>query len=151
MCLHLGVTDVRLPLHWVYVPQSEIPFYRVGCYSNVDAGLAPEGAGSFYVEFSYRKRIPASAFRIDPEAVVEHMKRIGLVGPQARVLTAVYTPIEYAYVTYNHDRKAAVRTLLNFYQAHGVYSIGRYGAWEYSSMEDAMEMGRQTAELLNGE
>ncbi|MGA2031326.1 MAG: NAD(P)-binding protein [Thermoguttaceae bacterium] len=151
MCLHLGVTDVRQPLHWVYVPQSEIPFYRIGCYSNVDAGLAPAGAGAFYVEFSYRKRVSASAFRIDPETVVKHMKRIGLVGPQAHLLTAVYTPIEYAYVAYNADRKAAVRTLLDFYQAHGVCSIGRYGAWEYSSMEDAMEIGRQTAETFNRE
>ena len=74
---------------------------------------------------------------------------MGLVGPRAQMRTAIYTPIPYGYVTYDVNRMRAVKTILDYYKAHDISSIGRYGAWEYSSMEDAMEYGRKTAELLN--
>ena len=30
----------------------------------------------------------------------------------------------------------------------GIHSIGRYGSWEYSTMEDALRQGRETARKL---
>ena len=36
--------------HWIYTPQPELPFYRVGAYSNISAGTCPPGCSSVYVE-----------------------------------------------------------------------------------------------------
>jgi hypothetical protein len=33
-------------------------------------------------------------------------------------------------------------------ERRGIYSIGRYGRWEHTSMEDAISQGRQTAARL---
>jgi hypothetical protein len=72
-----------------------------------------------------------------------------MLGPRAKIRFAEPLRIDCAYVTYDRARKDAVATIKRFALRHGIHSIGRYGAWEYSSMEDAMEQGRQTAETLN--
>ena len=60
-CTHLYYLDVALngpcqkPLHWVYVPEARYPFYRVGCYSNFSAAMAPPGKANLYVELADRR------------------------------------------------------------------------------------------------
>src|SRR5690606_13109302 len=57
---HLYYLDVALNVrcpqawHWVYVPESKYPFYRVGCYSNFSERMAPNGSGNLYVELADR-------------------------------------------------------------------------------------------------
>ncbi|HSD10933.1 MAG TPA: FAD-dependent oxidoreductase, partial [Candidatus Binatia bacterium] len=41
------------PFHWVYFPEEEFPFYRVGIYSNLSPASVPRGASAFYVEISH--------------------------------------------------------------------------------------------------
>jgi len=152
--LNVGVTDVRLPLHWCYVAEDPPAFFRVGCYSNACPTLVPtrgDGTGSLYIEYSYPKRIPEDTPEIDAEAAVEWLKGTGMLGPSAKICTAVRLHIDYAYVVYDKNRKAAVATIKRYMRRHGIHTIGRYGSWEYSSMEDAMEQGRATAELLNSQ
>ena len=37
-------------VHWVYVPDREIPFYRVGFYSNIGDGVCAPGCSAMYIE-----------------------------------------------------------------------------------------------------
>jgi len=147
--LHLGVSEYRSPAHWFYVPEKEPAFFRVGCYSNVCPELARPGCASLYVEYSYRRRVPPHHPALTGAYALRWLKKMGVVGPRGRVLTEMNLPIEYGYVLYDHHRDKAVAAIQKYLRSHDVYSIGRYGSWEYSSMEDAMEQGRRTAELLN--
>ena len=56
--------------------------------------------------------------------------------------------IPCAYVIYDAHRKKAVPMLLKFLEKNGIYSIGRYGRWEYSSIEEALREGLETAETI---
>ena len=47
-----------------------------------------------------------------------------------------------AYVIYDHKRTECLQVL----DDNGIYSVERYRAWEYSSMEDAILHGKRTAE-----
>jgi hypothetical protein len=38
--------------------------------------------------------------------------------------------------------------VLEYLTAHGVRAAGRYGLWEYSSMEDALLSGRDAARAV---
>jgi len=147
--LHLGVSDYRSPAHWFYVPEKEPAFFRVGCYSNVCPEMAQARCASLYVEYSFRRRVPARSKVLKGAYALRWLKKMGAVGSRGRVMTAMNLPIEYGYVVYDHNRARAVAAIQKYLLARDVYSIGRYGSWEYSSMEDAMEQGRQTAELLN--
>ena len=62
--------------------------------------------------------------------------------------------IDYAYVIFDHAYYEALAVIEPFLQAERIISTGRYGGWNYSSMEDALQMGRSAAgrarELLAG-
>jgi hypothetical protein len=53
-------------------------------------------------------------------------------------------------VIYNRERPAALKTIFSFLKRNRVQSIGRYGAWKYSFMEEAILDGKKAAENITG-
>jgi protoporphyrinogen oxidase len=60
----------------------------------------------------------------------------------------VVRQIPNAYVLYDRDYDAARSAVLGFLENASVLTAGRYGRWEYSSMEDAILAGRDAAAIL---
>ncbi len=56
--------------------------------------------------------------------------------------------IDSGYVVYDKNRDSALKNIFAFLENRQIFSIGRYGAWEYSNMEDAILHGRNVAERL---
>ena len=148
VCTHLYYLDVALdgpclkPLHWVYVPEDRYPFYRVGCYSNFSAAMAPPGKAGLYVELAGRAE-PDMAVLL-PQ-VARGLTEMGLVTSPSAIRFARLRRIDYAYVVFNHDYFASVETIRSFLEGERIVSAGRYGGWNYSSMEDALVFGRDAA------
>lgn len=134
---------VRRDLHWVYVPEDRYPFYRVGCYSNFSEVMAPRGGAGLYVELTERARPDLE--RLMPQ-VVAGLLEMGLIASAADVAFARLRHIEHAYVIYDHARAGALDTIGGFLESQRVISTGRYGGWNYSSMEDALVFGRDAAD-----
>jgi hypothetical protein len=57
----------------------------------------------------------------------------------------VTTVIRCAYVHHTPERDARVAFIEERLAAHGIRSIGRYGSWDYTSMEDSILDGIATA------
>ena len=145
---HLHYFDLGLsvpnpnPYHWIYVPEDKYPFYRVGCYSHFSEKLTPPGKSSLYVELADR-RAP------NPEhalvSVVEGLRQLGLLKSERDIELWRLRTIDHAYVIYDHQYRAALDVIEPFLVEQRIVSSGRYGAWNYSSMEDALLMGRSAA------
>ncbi|MDF3067547.1 MAG: hypothetical protein K0R38_3148 [Polyangiaceae bacterium] len=141
--LDIGLTAPNLnPYHWIYVPEEKYPFYRVGCYSHFSEKLAPAGKSSLYVELADRRG--PSLPRILPE-VVRGLIELGLLKSERDIELCRLRTLDFAYVIYDHHYRESLDTILPFLADHGILSTGRYGAWNYSSMEDALLMGRRAA------
>jgi protoporphyrinogen oxidase len=144
--LGLNVPNLN-PYHWIYVPEDRYPFYRVGCYTHFSDKLAPPGKSSLYVELAER-RAPSPERALD--GVVAGLRELGLLrGAQDIELWRLRT-IEYAYVIYDHNYRAALDVIEPFLKEQRIVSSGRYGGWNYSSMEDALLMGRAAAQTAHG-
>ena len=146
--INLGVDRERiLPGHWVYFPEPEFPFYRVGSPTNYSSGVAPKGCSSLYVEVA-RRRDEA----VDEAALVtqtlEGLKRASILRPSDRIVTREVVVLDPAYVVYDHFRQRALPSILRILERYGVISTGRFGAWEYGSMESALTQGRDAAARL---
>ena len=140
--LGLGVPNPN-PYHWIYVPEAKYPFYRVGCYSHFSNKLAPPGKSSLYVELVDRRaQNPERALG----GVVDGLRELGLLRHEHDIELWRLRTIEHAYVIYDHHYRAALDVIEPFLASHKLISAGRYGAWNYSSMEDALLMGRRAAE-----
>jgi len=66
------------------------------------------------------------------------------------VLFANSSEIANAYVLYDDEYGPAKGEILSFLAHTGIQTAGRYGQWEYSSMEDAIIAGRQCAQGIAG-
>jgi protoporphyrinogen oxidase len=131
--------------HWLYLPQSEAVFHRVGFYSNVDAAFLPaaaRGAGdrvSLYVERSFRggERPSDEAIEEYCQQVVEELRDWGFVG---RAEAVHPTWIDVAY-TWSWPGSRWVAEALRCLEDRAIYQIGRYGRWHFQGIADSIRDG----------
>jgi protoporphyrinogen oxidase len=135
----------RQPWHWIYLPEAELKSYRIGSPSAVHAPLAPPNTCSFYVEYSHHGELTKAACE---RFAIEDLLRSEMIHRKEDVLFARASEIPHAYVLYDHDYGPAKAKLIEFLDQVGIHTAGRYGQWEYSSMEDAMIAGRLCARHL---
>jgi protoporphyrinogen oxidase len=155
-CSWLYYLDVALdvpakkPYHWVYVPEAKYPFYRVGCYSHFSAALTPPGKANLYVELA--DRAEPNLDDLLPR-VTAGLVEMGIIDRPSDIAFARLRKIDFAYVIFDHNYFEALRVLKPFVTGGRILAAGRYGDWNYSSMEDALIFGRtaanQARELLS--
>jgi protoporphyrinogen oxidase len=135
------------PAHWVYFPEPEYSFYRVGFPGNLSPWLAPRGCSALYVERSLLRDEP-----YDPEEVVatavEDLRRAGILWKTDRVVYQRVGVLDPAYVIHDRFRAENLPRILDGLREQGIHSGGRFGSWEYSSMEGALRTGSEIAEVL---
>jgi protoporphyrinogen oxidase len=131
---------------WVYVPEPHLPFYRVGFYHNFSKALAPKGGSSVYAEMSYSPTRPIDKKKA-PERVRQGLIKMGVLRPSDKIAATFVADIKNAYVVYDAHRTQAVDTIQSYYRSKGIISTGRWGNWEYASMEDALWQGEAALSL----
>ncbi|TAL11326.1 MAG: protoporphyrinogen oxidase [Nitrospirae bacterium] len=146
--VNLGVARERVSdHHWIYFPEPEYPFYRAGFPMNFAPALGRPGCSSLYVEVSHRptESVPPAELLGRVRAGLE---RAGILRPDDEIVAADVRDIRYAYVLFDRHRARALPAILEELERRGIHSIGRYGRWEHTSMEDAIAQGKQLAETL---
>ena len=145
LSLNLGI---RRPVgegrHWVYVPEPEFCFYRIGFPGNVSSSTLPPGHGSIYTEIAYRGAPPSPGKM--KRRIVRDLVRMGIIKNAGEIVTEHFLNIPCAYVIYDAGRMRALRSIQQYLSGKNVFLAGRYGAWEYSAMEDAILWGKKAAQ-----
>ena len=151
-CLNLGIARPGLGggLHWIYFPDPDVPFYRVGFPTNFSRGVAPEGSSSLYVEFGLGRHEPFDAARLE-SAALEGLRNEGILQEGDRRLVRDWVRIDPGYVIFDRSRREVLARVTAELERLGVHLIGRYGAWGYSYMEQALLDGLECAARLRGE
>ena len=147
-CLNLGIRK-KDPInrHWTYFPEPEYIFYRVGFTHNFAPGSVPPGCSSLYVEIAADQDQIIKPDELFDKAIRD-LRRVEILDNRDEIEARLYLPIPYAYVVYDHNRSAALKTIQAFLQENSIHSIGRYGGWKYSFMEESILDGKKTAENL---
>lgn len=137
--INIGVK--RLPIHghksWIYVADPDLSFYRFGFYSNVEPRLAPPGYVSMYAEVA-----PRQQYRSDADIqcqVLADLRKIGILNEEP-VVIHLHRLAENYCLTNEHTI-----SMLDFLRRQGIYSIGRYGAWRWSSQHEDIMDARELA------
>ncbi len=133
--------------HWLYFPEKKYVFYRVGFASNFGR-VGPDGTSSVYAEVALPQGTGWKERRALSRRVRRDLILAGILRPGDAVLVEHLQYLPQAYVIFNRDYAAARRTVLEYFAARGIQSIGRWGGWEYSAMEDAVLSGIRAARAL---
>jgi len=132
-------------VHWIYYPQRELSFYRVGFYDNIfdseRMSLYVEVGVPWGVELSEDDRGALKA------KVLTDLQSCGVLDNQT-LIASHDVLLDPAYVHITRRSVAEAATRLALLAAQDVHSIGRYGAWTYCSIEDNIVEARALAERL---
>lgn len=125
--------------HWMYFPERDTRFYRVGWYDNIMASPRM----SLYVEIGAPKDAPLD---VDAERarVLADLQRAGIVDGQ-RLVAEHHVVLDPAYVHVNQPAMREQARLRPALEAAGVFAVGRYGGWTYCSIEDNLVETRALA------
>jgi protoporphyrinogen oxidase len=131
----------RRHFHWLYLPENDMPFYRVGYY--------PGGK----MTAVYLEKTVAAGERIDSQGIlldmVHALRKTGMIQGRREILFHDLKKIPVSYIVFDKHWPRLVPPALEFLRGQRIFSIGRYGSWNYSSMADDIQSALDTAALIN--
>ena len=142
--LQLAINRKVKPFHWIYFPQPDIPFFRVGLQSAFSPQNAPRGTSSFYIETTEK----ITDFTKAQKAFLKCLSQKGIIEKQDKIVGAFWRTLAPAYAVYDFKRAAAQARITKWLTSKHCFCVGRYGLWEYSFMERNILQGRDVAARL---
>lgn len=133
--------------HWLYFPEKEFCFYRVGFPSNFGK-VGPENHSSLYAEIALKAGTGWNDRKKLAGQVKQDLIKAGILKPTDKIIAEHVQYISHAYVIFDKHYQASRKKIVDYLQQHQIYSIGRWGNWEYSAMEDALMAGVNTAKKI---
>ncbi|MER3447005.1 MAG: protoporphyrinogen oxidase-like protein [Candidatus Dadabacteria bacterium] len=156
LVLNIGAErGIRCPdEHWLYIPDTDSGFHRVGFYSNVDTHFLPKSSQmtndrvSIYVERAYWNKGKPSDKEIEIYSgeVIKELRSWEFIG-QVEVIDPTW--IEVAYTWSWLDSRWRVKAL-KLLEKHSVYQIGRYGRWVFQGIAESIKDGFFIGAALGG-
>jgi len=144
----LGVNRPNIcSYQWLYLPQENILPYRISFPMNYLNKMAPPNMSSICAEYSYvgeRKLTDKELIK----RVIDDLIQIGFIKNKEDIIFEEVIDLYPGYVIFDSNRNENLQIIQNYLKENNIYSIGRFGAWEYSSMEDAIIAGKDTAHRL---
>ena len=111
--------------HWFYIPDKGVNFYRIGFYDNIhDADR-------------------------QLELTLENLRKLGIIDEDMELEEHSTIIMDPAYVHINTETEKKIQEFKEREAENHIYTIGRYGAWTYCSMEDCMVAAKNLAEKLS--
>ena len=148
--LNLGIKREKITdKHWIYYPEDDFSFFRVGFPMNFSDNVCPGNTSSLYAEVSYSGYRPLDRKNIDSR-IKKDLIRAGILNSEDEVVLSHSNDIKYAYVIYDREYKESVKMITDFLRSHDVFSVGRFGRWKYMSMEDVINDGVSVAGEITG-
>lgn len=132
--------------HWLYIPSKDCNYYRIGFYDNI----LSQDKLSMYVEIGYNKNDIISNEEIDRQLklTLNNLRKQHIIDDDTKLEEYVSIIMDPAYVHINSETDKKVKEYFDKLSKKNIYSIGRYGAWTYCSMEDCMLEAKRLVERL---
>jgi protoporphyrinogen oxidase len=128
--------------HWIYFPEPQFSFFRLVFPSNICTAHAPPDCSIVSAEISNPDMSNLLGLQ---QGVKESMIGLGFIGSSSDIAFTRTNYLEHAYPVHDLARPAIVQHLQEFLNSKRVSSIGRFGSWCYSSIDDAIVQGLQAA------
>lgn len=135
-------TNTSKGRNWVYCPEPDTTCFRFG-FPDTYSACAPEGKGNVYTETTC---LPGEDAHKIKEKVIEELEAQGIV----KDIEATDTNfVRYGYVIFNRKRQQNLSVIRDFAKDNSIHLCGRYGTWDYMSMEESLLDGMRLALKLN--
>ena len=142
----VGVRDPRDDgVHWAYLPDENALGYRLHAVHNLSDRMAPKGHGLYTVEIAHSPYRPLPTRSLQARVVADLID-LGWLHSASDVTFIRERRHTTAYALPLIGSGRAADDVRRCLEALDVYSVGRFGEWKYSNMEDALIDGAAVAD-----
>lgn len=145
--VNLGIKGSVSEKHWVYVPEEQYTFHRIGFPHNFSINNVPDGYSSVYLETSYDSSSEINKHEVI-ESCIDDCIKMGILKSRDDLAVVNIIDIPYGYVIFDHNREPVVNKIQSALESAKIFTAGRFGSWVYSSMEDAFMDGYNKADKV---
>jgi protoporphyrinogen oxidase len=147
-CINLGIDRPGISdKHWVYFYEDPFPFHRLSFPATFSPDTVPPGKSSIATEVAFSARRP-----LDRDTAVartiEGLQLAKILRPDDRIDLVHTEEILPAYIIYDLQHAKNVEIIRAWLREHGIWSIGRFGEWQYFNMDHSMRSGKNAAEEI---
>jgi protoporphyrinogen oxidase len=147
-CVNLGVDREKISdKHWVYFYEDLFPFHRLSFPANFAPDTVPPGRSSVATEVAFSEVRPLDRDTA-VERTVEALQAAKILHPDDDIELVHTEAIRPAYVIYDLDHAENVAIIRDWLEEHDVWSVGRFGEWQYFNMDHSMRSGKTAAEKI---
>jgi protoporphyrinogen oxidase len=134
--------------HWRYYTDETLIFNRLVYPHEFDPGCVPVDGWALMAEITARAEAPLPPPQELIGRVIVDIERAGALPHGCRIVDSHLLIVDPAYVVFTLDNRAVIERARRFLTENGLIPLGRYGRWEYSSMEQVMRDGFACQEAL---
>ncbi len=132
--VHIGISQKIKTFEnvsWVYIPDRTTNIYRIGNYSSASSLMSGSSMGmALYIELSSNSKDPIN------EAIEYLINKFSLLKQNIKVVSL--NQLDPGYVHFKKNQENKLEDLKNLLKEYSVFTLGRYGNWDYVSMEDCI-------------
>ncbi|MDD5617608.1 MAG: FAD-dependent oxidoreductase [Candidatus Omnitrophica bacterium] len=145
ICLNYSIDKENVTdRQWIYFPEKRFVFSRLYFLKNFCENSVPKGKSviSALMTYSGKKFLKLKEIK---KRSLAGLREAGIAGGKDKLKLLAVQNIKYGFAipTLSLSRDRAI--IQKFLRSRGVFSVGRYGNWEYSGMEHALMEGEEIA------
>jgi len=132
---------------WFYIYDKEYQASRAYFTHKKSEYNTPKGFGGIqfevYFDWERKDNINKSAMI---ENCIEFSKKNNIIGEKHQIIS--YNIIKYANIIMDNERESTVKGIRDYLERHNIYTIGRFGEWDYLWSDGSLMSGKNKIEEI---
>lgn len=138
--LLLAGRRLETPIQRIYSADPDIPPHKTALNHNSSESLRGRDRHAIMAEVSHSAQKPVDVDAIAPRTV-DWLCDLGILDSPEDVIWTGHVDAKYAYPVYTHERPGQVAAIKAWLAEHDMYTVGRFGEWEYINSDKCVHKG----------
>lgn len=143
--LLLTAHPLTSPIQRIYVASPDIPPHKIALNHNSSDHLRQQPHHAIMAEVSLSEQKPVNVDEIAPKTI-DFLIECGVLDSADDIIWRGHVDAKYAYPVYTQARPALLDSIKGWLGQHHIYTLGRFGDWEYINSDKcvmkALTLGR---------
>lgn len=131
----------------IYVANPEVPPHKIAMNHNSSDYLRNQPVHAIMAEVSYSATKPINHDTLVPETV-EFLTSCGILNGMKDIVWSGHYDAHFAYPVYTHARPGMMQSIKDWLAPYDMYTLGRFGEWEYINSDKCVMKGLELAKVL---